>query len=135
MSVNNIKAVERAAQRVVRLERRYRARNVQITFLLAAAITRNLSQAIGDKSKHFTVKIQPGAHYMKVVLKPKDAVGSYIYLGTKGHSISSSVPMPIGNSRFARNVNHPGTDPMKEKIDAAVRRSLAEVRMTMKVMK
>jgi hypothetical protein len=135
MSVTNIKAVERASQKIMGLERRYKARNVQITFLLAAAITRNLSQAIGDKSKHFTVKIQPGPLYMKVVLKPKDAVGSYIYWGTRRHSISSSEPMPIGNSRFARNVNHPGTDPMKQKIDAAVRKSLAEVKMVMKVMR
>ena len=135
MSVKNIKAVERASQKMMGIERKYKARNVQITFLLAAAITRNISQAIGDKSKHFTVKIQPGPIYMKVVLKPKDSVGSYIYWGTKRHSISSSEPMPIGNSRFARNVSHPGTDPMKEKIDSAVRRSLAEVRMIMKVMR
>jgi hypothetical protein len=135
MSVKNIGAVQKASEKIMKIERKYKARNVQITFLLVAAINRNLSQAIGEKSKHFTVKVQPMGSYMKVILKPKDAVGSYIYWGTKRHSISSSEPMPIGNSRFARNVNHPGTDPMKDKIDAAVRRSLAEVKMIMKVMR
>jgi hypothetical protein len=135
MSVENIKAIERASEKIIASDRKYKARNVQITFVLYAAIRRNLAQAIGDKSKHFVVKIEPGVGYMKVVLKPKDAVGSYIYWGTKRHSISSSEPMPIGNSRFARNVNHPGTDSMKQKIDGAVRKSLAEVRMIMKVMR
>ena len=135
MSVENIKAIERASQKIIASERKYKVRTVQITFVLYAAIRKNLSQAIGDKSKHFIVKIEPGVGYMKVVLKPKDAVGSYIYWGTKRHSISSSEPMPIGNSRFARNVSHPGTDSMKQKIDGAVRKSLAEVRMVMKVMR
>jgi hypothetical protein len=135
MSVENIKAIERASEKIIASDRKYKARNVQITFVLYAAIRRNLAQAIGDKSKHFVVKIEPGVGYMKVVLKPKDAVGSYIYWGTKRHSISSSEPMPIGNSRFARNVSHPGTDSMKQKIDGAVRKSLAEVRMIMKVMR
>lgn len=135
MSIQNLGAVQRASDKIMGLNRKYKARSTQLTFILAAAITRNLSQAIGEKSKHFTVKIQPRGGYMMVVLKPKDAVGSYIYWGTRSHSISSPEPMPIGNNRFARNVSHPGTDPMKEKIDSAVRRSLAEVRMIMKVMR
>lgn len=133
--IENLKAIERVSEKLVQRERRAKTRNTMIVLMLKAAISRNLTQAIGEKSKHFTVQIQPGAYYMTVVLKPKDAVGSYIYKGTKPHYISSSEPMPIGNSRFARNVSHPGTDSERDKIDNAVRRSLAEVKMAMRVIR
>ena len=133
--IQNLKAIDRISENLVQKERRAKTRNTMIVLMLKAAISRNLAQAIGEKAKHFTVQVQPGAIYMTVVLKPKDAVGSYIYKGTKPHFISSSEPMPIGNNRFARNVSHPGTDSEREKIDSAVRRSLAEVRMAMRVVR
>lgn len=133
--IENLKGIDRIMNTVSERERKAKARNTLIVLMLRSAIARNLAQAIGEKSKHFTVTVQPSGRYMSVVLKPKDAVGSYIYRGTRSHYISSSEPMPIGNNRFARNVMHPGTDSEREKIDNAVRRSLMEVKMAMKVIR
>lgn len=133
--IKNIKAIDRVSQSLIQVDRRYKARNTMITLMLRSAISRNLSQAIGEKSKHFVIQVIPAGTYMVVTLRPKDAVGSYIYKGTKAHSISSSEPMPIGNGRFSRNVSHPGTASERERINNAVRKSMVEVKMIMKVMR
>lgn len=133
--IKNIEAIDKISNILLQEERKQKTRQTMMVLLAKAAISRNLVQAIGEKSKHFSVNIHPAGPYMIITLKPKDAIGSYIYLGTKSHYISSSEAMPIGNNRFARNVMHPGTDSMKSKIDAAVAKSLIEINMAVKVMR
>jgi len=133
--IKNMEVINKISNELMQEERRQKTRETMLVLMAKAALSRNLVQAIGEKSKHFIVNIYPAGGYMVVSLKTRDAIGSYIYLGTKSHYISSSQAMPIGNNRFARNVTHPGTDSLKSKIDAAVAKSLAEIRMGMRTIR
>jgi hypothetical protein len=129
MSVDNIKAAEAIAQRLDNERTRISVRKTQLAFTIKNSIMNNLQEAIGDKSKHFIVVVEADVRGLKICVKTKDAVGQYIYYGTKGHSITSPEPMPVGNDNFARSASHPGTKAMKSEIDQAVRTALAHAKM------
>jgi hypothetical protein len=129
MRIDNIKAAETIAQRVDSERMRINTRKTQLAFTMKILIMNNLQEAIGDKSKHFVVIVESDVLGLKVCVKTKDAVGQYIYYGTKGHSITSAEPMPISDNNFARSVSHPGTKALKPEIDQAVRTALAHAKM------
>ena len=129
MSIDNIKAADRIAQRVDNQRTRINVKKTQLAFTVKNSIMNNLQESIGDKAKHFVVVVESDTRGLKICVKTKDAVGQYIYYGTKGHSITSPEPMPVGNDNFARSASHPGTKALKPEIDQAVKTALAHAKM------
>lgn len=84
-------------------------------------IEERLASVLGDDKRHFSVSVLPLGNSIKLQVAPVNELGKYIYYGTKPHSISSGVPMPIGSGLFAHRVYHPGTKSRKEEIDDAIK--------------
>jgi hypothetical protein len=78
-------------------------------------------------SQRFTVELRMLAPTSYDVSIFADDVGEYIYYGTAQHSITSNRPMTLGESRFARNVHHPGTRARKDEIEAIVDKAVAGI--------
>lgn len=115
------------------LEREQKQVNIKLTkkvLLLTNLIKSGLNEAIGEKSRHFDVKVEMMTGGVMIVVTPNSKIGSYIYRGTSAHDIVSSYePMPMPDGGFARSVRHPGTDPLKPKIDQAINKALIVSRM------
>lgn len=76
-------------------------------------------------SQHFIVELRMHGPTMYDVSIFADDIGEYIYYGTQQHNISSNRAMTIGESRFARSVNHPGTKARKDEIERLVDEAIA----------
>lgn len=115
------------------LDREAKAVNVKLTkkvLLLTNLIKTGLNEAIGEKARHFDVKVEMMTGGVKIVVTPNSKIGSYIYSGTSAHDIVSSYqPMPMPDGGFSRSVRHPGTDPMKPKIDQAITKAIIAARL------
>jgi len=129
MSIDNIRAAEKIAQKLDNERTRINIRKTQLAFTVKNSIMNNLQEAIGDKSKHFVVIVESDTGGVKVCVKTKDAVGQYLYYGTKSHSITSPEAMPVGDNNFAGSVFHPGTKALKPEIDQAVKTALSHAKM------
>lgn len=89
-------------------------------------IAAGLRQMFPD-SGHFLVEMQalgPTAYDVSIYA---DEIGGYIYYGTSSHNISANRAMPLGESRFASSVSHPGTMPRKDEIDKLVENAMRTI--------
>lgn len=129
LKIQNSKGISNIIAKVENEKLANSVKMTQMAILLRAAIQSKLLEALGSKSRHFDVKVEPGIFGVKITLRATDTVGGFIYSGTSSHDIySSSTAMPMPDGGFARSVNHPGTEPMKDKIDKAIMMALLEVK-------
>lgn len=127
------KAIQRVETRLEQLRANLQQYQTQFVILLQQSIQAALVSKIGDKAKHFSVDIVPSGYDMKVKLVA-DEVGGYLYYGTQSHTIENrtgGTAMPIGGSKFARQVHHPGTAAMKDHIDGAVEEGILVAKAAM----
>lgn len=116
------RATKNVKQRILDLESKLFEYHMQYATMLRSLMESNVRQAIGEKSKHFNFSIEGNGMNVAVKMTFADDVGKYLYYGTQPHKISTTgeKAMPIGGNLFAKEVNHPGTKPMKPVIDQAI---------------
>lgn len=111
------------------LDNQERDLNVRLTkevLGLNMLVKAKLNETLGEKARHFSVNIAASGIGVEITVRTNDSVGNFIYRGTSAHDIiSTTEPMPMPDGGFSRAVNHPGTEPMKDKIDQAVMSALA----------
>lgn len=129
--VTNTDGANKIAQRVMSVDQIAQGRAVQFSLLLQQNIKANLADLLGEKARHLDVSINQGGFVTVITVKPKSAVGQFMWSGTRPHRIQATRPMPIGDGRFAYTVNHPGTKGKDKEIRAAMTRALIETRTAM----
>lgn len=114
------------------LDNQERDLNVRLTkeiLALNMLVKAKLNETLGEKAKHFSVSITPSGIGVEITVRTNDAVGNFIYRGTSAHDIiSTTQPMPMPDGGFSRAVNHPGTEPLKDKVDQAIVSALVAAR-------
>jgi len=103
----------------------FNIRILRIAITAQALAKVRLSEALGDKFKHFSVNIFSTGVGMSISVSPVDNIGGYFYNGTPAHDIvagSKAMPMPDGG--FSRKVRHPGTKAYKPIINRIVMESM-----------
>lgn len=124
-SVKNVGAVDDALRYVEGLQGARQTYMVQYSIACKQFIEQELNAVLGDKIKHFEVRIEQEGMRFGVSVHAVDDVGRYIYHGTPAHQIvaKGGKAMPDGGNRFMQ-ANHPGTRPMKKEIDNAVAKAV-----------
>jgi hypothetical protein len=110
-------------------------KNIQLAYMAKSLVIAALYQAIGDKSKHFSVQVSGSGYNQNISVRAKDNIGLFIYYGTRPHNIDASGPMPIGGGVFASSVDHPGTKSNRELIDNAVKMAQRQAKIYYRMMR